>query len=148
MDPFMSQFLQPSAPRSLVHIYRSLRHPTGGTKRRFGVAGLSNILLTNGALQLMLHHHVPVMTATLVAQIFNGVYGYISYGKIAFRSSLLNGTTLARYSLMATGLWLSNWAGIQLFVQQGIPKSVGALLMIPLLAISSFVVQSAWVFAK
>jgi hypothetical protein len=148
MDPFMSRFLPPPAPRSLVHIYRSLRHPTGGTKRRFGVAGLSNILLTNGALQLLLHHHTPVMTATLIAQIFNGVYGYVSYGKIAFRSSLFNASTLARYSLMATGLWLSNWAGIQLFVQQGIPKSVGALLMIPLLALSSFVVQSVWVFAK
>lgn len=144
----MSRFLQPATPRSLVHIYRSLRHPTGGTKRRFGVAGLSNVLLTNGALQLLLHHHVPVITATLLAQIFNGVYGYVSYGKIAFRSSLLKASTLGRYSLLATGLWLSNWAGIQLFVQQGIPKSVGALLMVPLLAISSFVVQSVWVFAK
>jgi hypothetical protein len=144
----MSRFLQTAAPRSLVLAYRALRHPTGGTKRRFGAAGLSNILLTNGALQLLLHHHVPVMTATLVAQLFNGVYGYISYGKIAFRSSLRNGSTLARYSLLATGLWLSNWAGIQLFVQQGIPKPVGALLMVPLLALSSFVVQSVWVFVK
>ncbi len=144
----MSRILQPAAPRSLVQIYRALRYPTGGTKRRFGAAGLSNILLTNGALQLLLYHHVPVLTATLVAQLFNGIYGYISYGKIAFRSSLLNGSTLVRYSLMATGLWLSNWAGIQLFVQQGIPKSVGALLMVPLLALSSFVVQSMWVFVK
>lgn len=144
----MSRFLQPAAPRSLVQIYRSLRHPTGGTKRRFGAAGVSNVLLTNGALQLLLHHHVPVMTATLIAQIFNGIYGYISYGKIAFRSSLFKASTLGRYSLLATGLWLSNWAGIQLLVQQGIPKSVGALLMVPLLALSSFVVQSVWVFAK
>jgi hypothetical protein len=144
----MSPILQPATSRSLVHIYRSLRHPSGGTKRRFGAAGLSNVLLTNGALQLLLHHHVPVITATLIAQIFNGIYGYISYGKIAFRSSLLKASTLGRYSLLATGLWLSNWAGIQLFVQHGIPKSVGALLMVPLLAISSFVVQSVWVFAK
>jgi hypothetical protein len=109
---------------------------------------VSNILLTNAALQVLLHSNVPIALATFLAQVLNGVFGYVSYGKLAFGSSLRSFSAAGRYLVMAVALWLINWAGIQLLVQVGLAKSFAALLMVPLLALTSFVVQSNWVFIQ
>jgi hypothetical protein len=144
----MKQSLQLRVPGVLRQIYQSLRYSTGGTKRRFGAAGLSNVMLTNALLQVLLHSNLSVILATFCAQVFNAAFGYISYGKIAFRSSLRSASLMGRYMLLAILLWMINWAGIQLFVHFGMVKSLGALLMIFPLALLSYIIQSNWIFNR
>lgn len=120
----------------------------GGRKRRFGITGILNILITNIILQLSLAAGMSIAISTLTSQIFNGLCGYFLYGTLVFRHGNPRswGTPL-RYGILFMGLWLSNWAGISLLQSWVTSRHLAAILMIPILAILSYFTQKHWVFA-
>ena len=124
-------------------------HPFG-FKRRFFVAGVANIFLTNLLLQLLLFSGlISIGGCTLISQIFNGMIGYIIYGKFVFASqALLTFSKSVRYFVLMTSLWLLNWTGIYALQSFNIGKNTGGLLMIIPLAAYSFTLQRRWVFKK
>ena len=51
--------------------------PTTGRKRRFGLAGIGNVIATNLLLQAMLATNLfSTGLSTLASQLFNGLVGY------------------------------------------------------------------------
>ena len=121
-----------------------------GQKRRFGVAGIINVLITNAALQALLASNLAnVAVATLISQSINTILGYTIYGKLVFGAkSLRQREPVIRYSLLMIAIWLLNTTGIELGSVLSLSKNAAAILMIPLLAVLSYVGQKHWVFSK
>ena len=130
------QFLKPTNP--------------SGLKRRFLVAGVVNIFLTNLLLQLLLVSGlISIGGCTLISQLFNGMVGYMIYGKFVFASqSLRTFSKPVRYFVLMTSLWLLNWTGIYILQDFNVSKNAGGLLMIIPLAAYSYSLQRRWVFKK
>lgn len=121
-----------------------------GQKRRFGVAGIINVLITNAALQALLASNLAnVAVATLISQSINTILGYAIYGKLVFGAKgLRQKKPVIRYWLLMIGMWLLNAIGIELGSTFSISKNAAALLMIPCLAVLSYTSQKHWVFRK
>lgn len=119
-----------------------------GQKRRFGLAGIINVLLTNVVLQALLASNlVSVTAATLVSQLINTCLGYSIYGKMVFKAKgLRHHRPLLRYLLLMTAMWLLNTASIAGGEALNINKNLAAAGLIPLLAVLSFCAQKYWVF--
>jgi putative flippase GtrA len=127
-----------------------MRIPSSGHKRRFGAAGIVNILGTNMILQLLLASHgVTIALATLISQVFNGIFGYIMYGKWVFRCNAIAQWRLPlAYAALMSLLWCINTAGIQSISSAGlgISRNLAALAMVAPLAILSYAVQKYLIF--
>ena len=121
-----------------------------GFKRRFFIAGLLNIFLTNLLLQALLFSgFISLGACTLISQLFNGMAGYMIYGKFVFASQALRTFSKpVRYLGLMTSLWLLNWTGIYVLQGFNLSKNAGGLLMIIPLAAYSYTLQRRWVFNK
>jgi putative flippase GtrA len=119
-----------------------------GQKRRFGAAGVTNVLITNLVLQALLASSVVGVTAaTLISQVINTCLGYAIYGKMVFKAERLrHHRPLLSYLLLMTGMWLLNAAGIASGEALGVNKNLAAAGLIPCLAMLSFLGQKYWVF--
>ena len=148
----MSKVKQPQQAKINQGAYQFLK-PTNpfGFKRRFLVAGLANIFLTNLLLQLLLFSGlISIGGCTLISQLFNGMVGYMIYGKFVFASQVLLRTFCrpVRYLALMMSLWLLNWTGIYVLQSFNFGKNAGGLLMIIPLAAYSYTLQRRWVFKK
>ena len=121
-----------------------------GQKRRFGVAGIINVILTNAALQTLLASNLAsVAVATLISQSINTILGYAIYGKLVFGAKGLRGKEpVIRYGVLMITMWLLNAAGIELGTTLSLSKNSAAILMVPCLAVLSYISQKYWVFRK
>ena len=121
-----------------------------GQKRRFGLAGVINVLLTNLVLQVLLASNiVDIAIATLLSQAINACLGYTIYGKLVFGAQgLSHKKPIIRYSLIMVGMWLLNTVGIEFGSAANLSKNVAAILMVPCLAVLSYIAQKYWVFRK
>ena len=119
-----------------------------GQKRRFGAAGVTNVLITNLVLQALLASGMVAITAaTLISQLINTCLGYAIYGKMVFKAEgLRHHRPLLSYLLLMTGMWLLNAAGIAGGEALGINKNIAAAGLVPCLAVLSYFVQKYWVF--
>jgi len=124
---------------------------SGGRKRRFGLAGVANVLLTNLVLQLLLASSaVSVAVATMISQGLNTLLGYLIYGKMVFRSTgLRNHKPILKYLCLMLGVWALNTAGITVGASRlGLSKGIAAASMIPPMAVLSYSLQKIWVFRQ
>ena len=121
-----------------------------GQKRRFGVAGIINVLITNAALQALLASNLAsVAVATLISQSINTILGYAIYGKLVFEAKRLRQREpVIRYGLLMIAIWILNATGIELGSVLSLNKNAAAILMIPCLAVLSYIAQKYWVFRK
>lgn len=121
---------------------------TRGRKRRFGLAGIANVLLTNVILQLLLASNwVGIAIATLISQAVNTIFGYAIYGKLVFRAQgLRHHKPILRYLILMAGMWFLNTLGIEIGEAIGLNKNIAAAALIPCLAVLSYATQKAWVF--
>jgi len=123
---------------------------TYGKKRRFGLAGGVNLLITNGILQFLLFFDLfPLGFCTLISQLFNLCFGYWLYGKVVFnitRSRSLG--LISKYICLSSILWLLNWIGIKILYKGGANMNISALGMIIPLGVLSFVSQKYLIFKK
>ena len=142
---------QPKQAKINQGTYQFLK-PTNpfGYKRRFFVAGVANIFLTNLLLQLLLFSGlISIGGCTLISQLFNGMVGYMIYGKFVFASQALRTFHKpVRYLVLMTSLWLLNWTGIFVLQSFNVSKNAGGLLMIIPLAAYSYSLQRRWVFKQ
>ena len=133
-----------------IRVGFSFLHPSSfaGQKRRFLLAGVGNVLLTNALLQILLFTKViDIGFATFLSQVFNGCLGFFVYGNLVFASSgvkKLRG--FERYWVLMTIIWIMNWFGISLLHRLGINKGLAGLTMIFPLACLSYYLQKTWVF--
>ena len=119
-----------------------------GQKRRFGAAGVINVLLTNIVLQVLLASSLASVTvATLISQLINSCLGYAIYGKVVFQAKRLkHHRRLIRYLLLMIGIWVLNTGGIEAGEALGLNRNLSAAALVPILAVVSFTLQKYWVF--
>ena len=120
--------------------------PTQGRKRRFLFYGAVNFLICNSLLQSLLWVGVAVGLSTLLSQSINIILGFYFYGKKVFGVNNLSSRSALMYLGWAVLMWLANWSGIDAFSALDLSRNVSALLMIPILACSSYIVQKIVIF--
>ena len=117
-------------------------------KRKFLLAGILNVFLTNLSLQIFLLLNLfSISISTLLSQLINMIFGYAIYSKFIFKVKNFENTKfIKKYILLMAILWISNFLGIKIGGLFGINPNQSALLMIPCLAVLSFLIQKLWVF--
>ncbi len=118
-------------------------------KISFLIAGGVNILLTNILLQLLLRiDNLGIIFPTFISQSFNGILGYVLYGKYVFKGKRLRRKIqMLRFYLLMSILWLMNSLGITFAQSIGLSKTFAAIAMIPILASISYY-SNKWIFNK
>tara|TARA_B100000700_G_C14678567_1_gene684266 strand:- start:351 stop:743 length:393 start_codon:yes stop_codon:yes gene_type:complete len=119
-----------------------------GVRRRFGLAGIVNVLITNLVLQCLLVSDLfGIYLSTLISQIVNAIFGYFIYGKIVFKEKVIRKLDkLIKYCSLMILLWMLNGFCIDLAFTNNIPKNITAAFMIPILALISYLSQKKFIF--
>ena len=121
---------------------------TKGQKRLFIIAGTLNVLVTNIALQFFIILELfPIIIATLFSQIINMFFGYFLYSRKVFSiKKIYKLKFFIKYMFLMIILWQINTVGIVLLTKVGITKAIAAIILVPMLAIISFILQKIWIF--
>ena len=102
-----------------------------------------------GITQITLHIfilYLPIILATSFSQIIYVVLGFHLYRTKVFKIKKINKYNIQRFLLMSLILWLINFYGINFLNIFITNKNLCAILMIPILAISSFSIQKNFIF--
>ena len=118
-----------------------------GRKRLFLFYGIANFLITNSVLHILLLV-IPIFLATIVSQITNLVIGFYLYGKKVFKMNNLTYKELRKYILLASFIWILNYASIRFMYSIGINKNLAAIFTIPFLVLISYFFQKKYIFVK
>ena len=118
-----------------------------GRKRLFLFYGIANFLITNSVLHLLLLV-IPIFLATIISQITNLAIGFYLYGKKVFRMNNLTYKELRKYILLASFIWILNYASIRFMYSIGINKNLAAIFTIPFLVLISYFFQKKYIFVR
>ena len=118
-----------------------------GRKRLFLFYGITNFLITNSILHLLLLI-LPIFLATIFSQITNLLIGFYLYGKKVFKINNLTHKELRKYILLASFIWVMNFVSIRFMHENGINKNLAAIFTIPFLVLISYTVQKKYIFVK
>ena len=116
-------------------------------KRLFLFYGITNFLITNSVLHLLLLV-IPIFLATIASQITNLIIGFNLYGKKVFKMKNLTYKEFSKYILLASFIWTLNYVSIRFMYENGIHKNLAAIFTIPLLVLISYSFQKKYIFVK
>ena len=122
----------------LINIFKDIKY-------RFIFFGFINILLTNIILQILLICTTSIK-ATFVSQMANFFLGYYFYGKKVFNLKKLKIEIFLKYLILVFLLWNMNWMLIDYFHSFGISKNIVSLVIVPFLALISYLTQKYFIF--
>ena len=128
-------------------VFQYLKFLSKGRKRLFLFYGITNFLITNSVLHLLLLV-IPIFLATIFSQISNLIIGFYLYGKKVFRMNNLTYKELSKYILLATFNWIINYLSIWFMYENGIHKNLAAIFNIPFLVFISYFFQKKYIFIK
>ena len=121
-----------------------------GEKRKFIIAGITNVLITNLILQILLFSNLrSTVFSTLISQTFNMIFGYVIYSKYIFK--IRNNRKIIfiiKYIFMMINIWILNTYLIKIGLYLGLSRNISAFFCIPFLALISFSIQKFWIFKK
>ena len=118
-----------------------------GRKRLFLFYGIANFIITNSVLHLLLLV-IPIFLATIISQITNLAIGFYLYGKKVFKMNDLTYKELRKYILLASFIWILNYASIRFMYEIGINKNLAAIFTIPFLVLISYFFQKKYIFVS
>lgn len=107
--------------------------------------GIINAFFTNIILQITLFLF-PIILSTFISQIFNLNFGYYLYGKKVFQVKYLRKKQYLKYLISNFIIWNINWILIISLNSYNISKNIAALIVIPFLALISFMYQKYFIF--
>ena len=107
--------------------------------------GILNTFFTNILLQVSLFFF-PIILSTLMSQIFNLNFGYYLYGKKVFQVKYFTKKQYLKYLISNFIIWNINWILISSLISYNISKNLAAFLVIPFLALISFIYQKYFIF--
>ena len=107
--------------------------------------GILNTFFTNFLLQILLFFF-PIIISTFISQIFNLNFGYYLYGKKVFQVKYLRKRQYLKYLISNFIIWNINWILISSLNSYNISKNIAALIVIPFLALISFMYQKYFIF--
>lgn len=115
---------------------------------KFLFLGLINIFFTNLILQISLLH-LPIWLSTFLSQIINLLLGFYLYGKFVFKKNTKSLKKFFKYLIIAIFSWIINTSLIYILSKLiGYSENLAAIIVIPILAIYSFLAQKYFVFKK
>ena len=114
-------------------------------KELFVIYGLLNTFLTNIVLQISLYFFSTIVS-TFLSQAFSLNFGYYLYSKKVFKVKNIKKNQFIYYSIMNLLIWNINWFSINKITALGISKNIAALLILPLLALISYICQNYIIF--
>ena len=118
-----------------------------GRNRLFLLYGITNFLITNSVLHLLLLV-IPIFLATIASQITNLIIGFYLYGKKVFKMKNLTYQEFSKYILLASFNWTLNYVSIRFMYENGINKNLAAIFTIPFLVLISYSFQRRYIFIK
>ena len=127
--------------------FKKFKPLSEGRKRLFLFYGIANFLITNSVLHLLLLV-IPISLATIISQITNLAIGFYLYGKKVFKMNNLTYKELRKYILLASFIWILNYASIRFMYEIGINKNLAAIFTIPFLVLISYVFQKKYIFVS
>ena len=101
--------------------------------------------------QIILHFSLlflPIAISVFISNICSVPIQYYFYGKNVFNLKYPDYRTAKKFVIFFISLWAINTFGTSLIHNLGINKNISAVLMIPLLASISFLLQKNYVFKK
>ena len=133
-----------------IDFYKKKFQSRNKEKRKFLIAGIMNVSISNLFLQLfLLSNAFNISSATFLSQLINMTFGYIIYSKFIFQiNKIKNSIFILKYATLMTSLWILNTLGIKLGILFGFSENLSALIIIPVLAMISYLIQKLWVFKK
>jgi len=112
----------------------------------FLLIGIANVFITNLFLQIFLLYF-STSISTLISQHINIILGLNFYSKFVFNLKKLKKRNILRYLFVSYILWIANWFSINLiFTIFGFSKNLSALLVLPFLALISYLSQKLYIF--
>ena len=81
-------------------------------------------------------------------KIFNLNFGYYLYTKKVFKVRVIKKKQYLKYLIMHFLIWNINWFCIDIINKIGFSKNLAALLMLPFLAVISYLCQNYIIFKK
>ena len=127
--------------------FKYLKLSSQGRKRLFLLYGITNFLITNSVLHLLLLV-IPIFLATIASQITNLIIGFYLYGKKVFKMKNLTYKEFNKYILLASFNWTLNYVSIRFMYENGINKNLAAIFTIPFLVVISYYFQRRYIFIK
>ena len=127
--------------------FKNFKLSLQGRKRLFLFYGITNLLITNSVLHLLLLL-IPIFLATIASQITNLIIGFYLYGKKVFKMKNLTYQEFRKYILLASFNWTLNYLSIRLMYENGINKNLAAIFTIPFLVLISYSFQRKYIFIK
>ena len=118
-----------------------------GRKRLFLLYGITNFLIANSVLHLLLLV-IPIFLATIASQITNLIIGFYLYGKKVFKMKNLTYQEFTKYILLASFNWTLNYVSIRFMYENGINKNLAAIFTIPFLVLISYSFQRRYIFIQ
>ena len=116
-------------------------------KKNFFLWGILNLVFTNILLQILLLFG-QIKISTLIAQIFNIIFGYSVYSKKVFNINKYSFRKFFFYLLLAFFSWNFNWFFILRLYDLGFNKNFAAIIIAPILAFNSYLIQKYFIFNK
>ena len=126
---------------------KNFKHFSKGRKRLFLFYGIANFLITNSVVHLLLLV-IPIFLATIISQFTNLAIGFYLYGKKVFKMNNLTYKELRKYILLASFIWILNYASIRFMYDIGINKNLAAIFTIPFLVLISYFFQKKYIFVR
>ena len=109
--------------------------------QRFIFYGVINTILSNSLL-LFLLAILPIGISTFFSQIFHAFLGYISNKYGVFKHK---GNT-SSYTILVILSWVIQWILLKIIMYHGVQKEFAILIIIPIIAVSSFTIQKTIIF--
>lgn len=134
-------------PRKKLKILMYLSNIISKRKYKFLFYGIINVAITNVCLQILLLFYIPIK-ATLISQTVNFFIGYYFYGTKVFLNKNWRPQILLKYLILVIFLWNLNWLLIEFFHSFGLSKNLASIIILPLLALISYLSQKYIVFAN
>ena len=128
-------------------VFKYFKFLSQGRKRLFLLYGITNFLITNSVLHLLLLV-IPIFLATIASQITNLIIGFYLYGKKVFKMKNLTYQEFRKYILLASFNWTLNYVSIRFMYENGINKNLAAIFTIPFLVLISYSFQRRYIFIK
>ena len=117
-------------------------------KFRFLFYGFINTVLSNIILQILLLIS-SVSLATFLSQLSNLLIGFYLYGFKVFNIKKFSNYKLYKYCLLALISWKLNFILIIFLTEKiNISKNLSAILILPILATWSYLIQKIFIFNK
>ena len=128
-------------------VFKYFKLLSKGRKRLFLLYGITNFLITNSVLHLLLLV-IPIFLATIASQITNLIIGFYLYGKKVFKMKNLTYQEFSKYVLLVSLNWTLNYISIRFMYENGINKNLAAIITIPFLVLISYSFQRKYIFIK